>query len=55
MIFVLTMLFTFVYDRKNENHGHYSLFITHYSLLGIQTPVKLLGLIERFRKILGAR
>ena len=20
MIFVLTMLFTFVYDRKNENH-----------------------------------
>ena len=22
------MLFTFVYDRKNENHWHYSLFIT---------------------------
>ena len=36
MIFVLKMLFTFVYDLKNENH--WSLFITHYSLLGIQTP-----------------
>ena len=36
MIFVLAMLFTFVYDRKDENHWsllvtHYSLFITHYS------------------------
>ena len=29
MIFVLAMLFTFVYDRKNENH--WSLFITRYS------------------------
>ena len=43
MIFVLKMLLTFVYDRKNENHWsllitHYSLLITHYSLLGIQTP-----------------
>ena len=28
MIFVLTMLFTFVYDGKNEYHWHYSLFIT---------------------------
>ena len=36
MIFVPTMLFTFVYDRKNENH--WSLLVTHYSLLGIQTP-----------------
>ena len=36
MIFVLTMLFTFVYDRKNENH--WSLLITRYSLLEIQTP-----------------
>ena len=35
MIFVLTMLFTFVYDRKNENH--WSLLIIRYSLLGIQT------------------
>ena len=25
-----------VYDRKNENH--WSLLVTHYSLLGIQTP-----------------
>ena len=31
MIFVLKMLFTFVYDPKNENHWHYSLFVTHYS------------------------
>ena len=36
MIFVLSMLFTFVYDRKNENHWslliiRYSLLITHYS------------------------
>ena len=31
MIFVLKMLFTFVYDLKNENH--WSLFITHYLLL----------------------
>ena len=36
MIFVLTMLFTFVYDRKNENHWsllvtQYSLLVTHYS------------------------
>ena len=30
------MLFTFVYDRKNENH--WSLLIIRYSLLGIQTP-----------------
>ena len=40
-IFVLTMLFTFVDDRKNENH---------YSLLGIQTPVqkeKIVHNIER--------
>ena len=37
MIFVLTMLFTFVYDRKNENH--WSLLIIRYSLLGIQTPL----------------
>ena len=29
MIFVLTMLFTFVSDRKNENH--WSLLVTHYS------------------------
>ena len=36
MIFVLTMLFTFVYDRKNENH--WSLLGIRYSLLGIQTP-----------------
>ena len=38
MTFVLTMLFTFVYDHKNENHWllliiGYSLLITHYSLL----------------------
>ena len=40
MIFVLKMLFTFVYDRKNENH--WSLLIIRYSLalLGIQTPDK---------------
>ena len=31
MIFVLSMLFTFVYDRKNENH--WSLLIIRYSLL----------------------
>ena len=36
MIFVLSMFFTFVYDRKNENHWslliiRYSLPITHYS------------------------
>ena len=31
MIFVLTMLLTFVYDRKNENH--WSLLIIRYSLL----------------------
>ena len=31
MIFVLTMLFTFFYDRKNENHR--SLLIIRYSLL----------------------
>ena len=36
MIFVLTMLLTFVYDRKNENHWsllvtQYSLLVTHYS------------------------
>ena len=31
MIFVLKMLFTFVYDRKNENH--WSLLILRYSLL----------------------
>ena len=31
MIFVLKMLFTFVYDRKNENH--WSLLIIRYSLL----------------------
>ena len=37
MIFVLKMLFTFVYDRKNENHW---LLLIRYSLLtlGIQTP-----------------
>ena len=29
MIFVLTVLLTFVYDRKNENHWSF----THYSLL----------------------
>ena len=29
MIFVLTMLFTFVYDRKNENH--WSLLVICYS------------------------
>ena len=37
MIFVLEMLFAFVYDRKNENH--WSLLITRYSFLGIQTPI----------------
>ena len=31
MIFVLKMLFTFVYDRKNEND--WSLLIIRYSLL----------------------
>ena len=31
MIFVLKMLFTFVYNRKNENH--WSLLVAHYSLL----------------------
>ena len=31
MIFVLKMLFTLVYDRKNENH--WSLLIIRYSLL----------------------
>ena len=35
MIFVLTMLLTLAYDRKNENHWSlliigYSLLITHY-------------------------
>ena len=42
MIFVLKLLFTFVSDRKNQNHWslftHYSLLISHHSLLGIQTP-----------------
>ena len=34
MIFVLKMLFTVVYDRKNENHWSlYSLFVTHYSII----------------------
>ena len=28
-LFTNTLLFTFVYDRKNENH--WSLLITHYS------------------------
>ena len=37
MIFVLTMLFAFVYDHKNENH--WSLLIIRYSLLGLQTRV----------------
>ena len=37
MVFVLKMLFTFVYDCKNENH--WSLLIIRYSLLGIQTPL----------------
>ena len=36
MIFVLTNVIYIVYDRKNENH--WSLLITRYSLLGIQTP-----------------
>ena len=31
--FLIKMLFTFVYDRKNENIVHYSLFVTHYSFL----------------------
>ena len=36
MIFVLKLLFTLVYDRKNENYWsllviRYSLLITHYS------------------------
>ena len=31
MIFVLTNVIYIVYDRKNENH--WSLLITHYSLL----------------------
>ena len=30
-----------LYDRKNENH--WSLLIIRYSLLGIQTPVKILA------------
>ena len=34
MIFVLTMLVTFVYDRKNENH--WSLLVIRYSLLIIR-------------------
>ena len=33
MIFVLKMLFTFVYNRKNENHWHWSLLIIRYALL----------------------
>ena len=33
-----------VYDRKNENH--WSLLVTHYSLLGIQTPKPQLLLFE---------
>ena len=37
MIFILKMKFTFVYDRKNENH--WSLLLICYSLLGIQTPL----------------
>ena len=37
MIFVLTNVIYIVYDRKNENH--WSLLITRYSLLGIQTPL----------------
>ena len=37
MIFVLAMLFTFVYDRNNENH--WSLLAIRYSLVRIQTPV----------------
>ena len=36
MIFVVTNVIYIVYDRKNENH--WSLLITRYSLLGIQTP-----------------
>ena len=40
MTFVLTNVIYIVYDRKNENHWHYLLLITRYSLLGIQTPHK---------------
>ena len=31
MIFILKMIFTFVYDHKNENH--WSLLIIRYSIL----------------------
>ena len=45
LLFTLTMIFTFVYDRKNEYHWslliiRYSLLVIigHCSLLGVQTP-----------------
>ena len=55
MTFVLTTLFTFVYDHKNENHWllliiRYSLLITHYSeykypikrLFKVLTPLRFI-------------
>ena len=41
MIFVLTMLFSLSMIVRTKIIGHYSLFVTHYSLLEIQTPAKL--------------
>ena len=45
MIFVLTNVIYIVYDRKNENH--WSLLITHYSLLGIQTPFSVAKILDK--------
>ena len=38
MIFVFTMLFTLFMIIRMKIIGHYSLLVTHYSLLGMQTP-----------------
>ena len=57
MIFVLKMLFTFVYDRKNENH--WSLLIIRYSLLitgNTNTPESFLTRpVEGFRPFTRAK
>ena len=49
MIFVLAMLYTIVYDRKNENH--WSLLVIRYSLLGIQTPASHIDFVHEKRHI----
>ena len=51
MIFVLKMLFTFFYDRKNENHSslliiRYSLLITHYILRIQINPARCARLVR---------